>query len=232
MARLLLVLIAMSFSCGIGYAQSTLNTPAIGATSPLGIPGSTSPGSSTGIPLGATEINPGGISPMPLGSTANSSNCIGTGTSFSGGAASQMTGSPTAGASSTFDGGGSTGMTSGTLTSGTATTSGACASASPGTMSSTGIASPLSTPGTNVGSSLNGTIPLGATEVDSAGVSPMIGVPAPDSTSTPCAGSGVAATSGLATGTSGSTGLAAGSTSTSLPLGSAGTTGVGSSFGC
>jgi hypothetical protein len=67
---------------------------------------------------------------------------------------------------STFDGGGF----GSTMTS-------VCASpgASVNTATSTGTASPLSTMGTNSNFTLNGgTIPLGSTEIDSAGVSPLI----------------------------------------------------------
>jgi hypothetical protein len=70
---------------------------------------------------------------------------------------------------STFDGGGF----------GSTTTS-ICGSsgASVNTATSTGTASPLSSAGTNSNFTLNGgTIPLGSTEINNAGVSPLIPAP-------------------------------------------------------
>src|SRR5215216_4783901 len=183
MRRLFVTVAAMLVSCGVAHAQSTTTMPAIGATSPLGVPGSTSAGSPTGIPLGATELDPGGLSPAPIGSTATGSNCVGTGSSFPGMAAPGGTGSGTAGMSSTFDGGGgSTAMAPAMSSPGTATPTTPCASTSAGAISSTGMASSLSSPAANGASTLNGgTIPLGSTEMDSPGVSPMIGVGGPNS---------------------------------------------------
>ena len=140
------------FGSTAAHAQSSMTTPGMGATSPLGILGpsmSTGSNSGTGIPLGATEIDPGGLSPAPV------SNCSMTG--------SGMTSMPIT--SSSFDGGG--------LGSTAAST---CASTS-GATSSTGTAS-LSTMETNSSFTLNGgTIPLGSTEINSTGVSPLITVP-------------------------------------------------------
>jgi hypothetical protein len=223
MRRLFVLAVAMLFSGSASLAQTAMGTPSIGATSPLGIPGSTSSASPTGIPLGATEIDPGGLSPAPIGSMAGGSNCIAAGILSSGMATSAASASSTAGTSatpgtaSTFDGGGTTGM--GTVTSGN------CASTSSGMLSSTGTASPLSNPGANTSSALSGgTLPLGSTEIGSAGVSPMINVPGPTITTTPCAGIGVTPSPGLTGSTASSTGMLP-------PSGAAGTT-VGSSFGC
>ncbi len=201
MRRLFIAAIAIVLSGGLVLAQSPVGTPGMGATSPLGALGSPAAGSPTGIPLGATELDPGGLSPA-IGSAVNSAGCVASGSSASS-------------TSSTFDGGGST--TPENASTCTATTSGAIAAG--------GTASPLSSPGVNGTSALNGgVIPLGATEIGSAGVSPMLGVPAPNSATTPCAGSGVAVASGT-------TGLAAGSTAMSVLPSSTSTT-VGSSFGC
>jgi len=70
--RLILPTIAaiLAFS-GAVHAQSlggppAMGAPAMGATSPLGIPGATSMPAQPAIPLGATEIDSGGLSPMPL----------------------------------------------------------------------------------------------------------------------------------------------------------------------
>src|SRR5262245_29668719 len=230
MRRLLLLVLTISVSCGMAHAQSTIGAPGMPATSPLGIPGSTSAASAAGIPLGATEINPGGLSPMPV--TGSGANCVGMIGSSTGTAPAQMAGSATAGASSSFDGGGLTGIAAGNLPYGTAIISSSCASTT-GTTSSTGIASPLANPAANAGSTLNGgTIPLGATEIGSAGVSPMINVPGPDSSATVCAGSSVGGNSAVATGTSGLTDLAAGSTSTLVPNGASGVGSFASPSGC
>jgi hypothetical protein len=213
MRRLFIAAVVLLWSSEAGLTQSVTTTPGIGLTSPLGIPGSTSSGSPTGIPLGATEIDPGGIGPTPIGPMSSSSSCIGT-TSSSTGVAGSSTGMAggaamgTTGASSSFDGGG---MAS-------ATTSSSCSAPSSGVVSSTGTASPLSNPGASATSNLGGgAIPLGATELDSGGVSSLIGVPAPSVTATPCVGSTM--TNGLMSGSSG-------------PTGSIGTGGMTSSSGC
>src|SRR3954453_5157173 len=106
--------------------------------------------------LGATEIDPGGLSPIPCSSAA-----------FSSLAGSSQSG---AAAGTTFDGGGM--FSSG------------CNAAPAATVSSTANVSPLFTPGATSGSLLSGgSIPLGATEIDNGGVSPMITIPPPPLTS-------------------------------------------------
>lgn len=50
----------------IGAPSGTVGMPAMGTTSPLGVPGTISGPIQAGIPLGSTEINPGGLSPMPF----------------------------------------------------------------------------------------------------------------------------------------------------------------------
>src|SRR5260370_22454354 len=69
---------------------STTVLPAMGATSPL------APPSQTGVPLGAVELNPGGLSPL-TSATMGSAACSAAGSS-----------------GSTFDGGGLSGVPSGT----------------------------------------------------------------------------------------------------------------------
>jgi hypothetical protein len=190
MGRLLIAAIVVVLSCEAGLTQALTNTPSIGLTSPLGIPGSTSPGSPTGIPLGATEIDPGGIGPTPIGPTSSSSTCVST--SSSTGVDSGAAGG-TMGTTSLFDGGGIS----------SATTSSSCSLPSSSAVSSAGTASPLSTPGVTATFGLNGgAIPLGATEIDGGGVSSLIGIPVPSVTSTPCVGS---TTTNLAAGTTGMT---------------------------
>ena len=178
------IVAAILFGCGAAQAQSTMTIPGMGATSPLGVPGSSASSGSnspTGIPLGATEIDPGGLSPAPL------SNCNASGSAAYSGMSSGITGSSAPGMGSmsttmgsTFDGGGF----------GSPTTS-VCASpgASVNTATSTGTASPLSTMGPSSNFTLNGgTIPLGSTEIDSAGVSPLITVPMSNGSMPLCAG--------------------------------------------
>jgi hypothetical protein len=207
MQRMFVAAVAILTGCGAAHAQSSPSmsptNSVVGTTSPLGIPGSNGSGG-TGIPLGATEIDPGGLSPSVAG------NC-GAGGSYAGmfGTASQglsgaadsamsgMSASGVTGAASTFDGGGLAGVGS------------AISTCSPSAgVSSTGAASPLSTSAANSMFRLDGgAVPLGATEIGSAGVSPMI-----SPQTTPCAGVLSTTTSTSATGAMG--------------------VGVGSSSGC
>jgi hypothetical protein len=133
-------------TCAVGVAQVSL-TPGMGATSPLGSGSSGFNTQPNGIPLGATELNPGGLSPSPCaGMTAS--------------------GSGVAGTLPTFDGG--------SLTS----NSSACTSSTAG--SSAGIGGPPqfgSTTGEPAAG--NSTIPLGSTELGTAGESPVTTNPAP-----------------------------------------------------
>src|SRR5215468_1248568 len=114
MGRTVAIMAMVLLSCAVGHAQTSMGSStspsALGATSPLGIPGATSP-STTGIPLGATEIDPGGLGVVP-GATSSNFGCISTGTLPGSGS----TTTSTATGSSTFDGGG---MTSVAPTSGT-----------------------------------------------------------------------------------------------------------------
>jgi hypothetical protein len=150
-AYVMMIIILLGSSAA--QAQSASTMPGLGATSPLGMLGSSSSGG-TGVPLGATEIDPGGLSPLGA--------CVPSDPSMQGASA---TNSSSAG--STFDGGGL--ANTGSITS---------SSCTPGTpnVTSTGIASPLSGAPSNLA---GGTIPLGATELDGGGLSPMITVPAP-----------------------------------------------------
>jgi hypothetical protein len=141
-------------------------TPGIAATSPLGMPGGSQPGTSvgpTGIPLGATELAAPGISSMLSDPTAMASGCLAGGGGISGGISG----------SSTYDGGG---LAAGGMGTGTAP----CAGASAGTASPSGSA-PSASPG---GASRTG-IPLGSFEIGNAGVSPLITVPSPTISSSP-----------------------------------------------
>jgi hypothetical protein len=128
--------------CDVGFAQVSA-TPGAGGTSPLGSSLSSQPSTQGGIPLGATELDSGGLS------------CSGTAT--------------TAGSNSNFDGGGmastATGCTSGASgSSGTGSTlsgstSGSARSAVP--LGSTELGTPgespavLSTPCSEISSGLS-----------------------------------------------------------------------------
>lgn len=155
MKRLVLVAVIASAS-GIEpcLAQATVNSPpAMGRTSPLGLMGANAQGpSSSGIPLGATELNPAGLSPLLGGTTL----CLATG-----GLAPGSTG----GATSSFDGGGTSGGPGLSL-------SNTCTSAA-----SSG--SPSATSSASGSSAAGGVVPLGATEIGNTGVSPLITVAPP-----------------------------------------------------
>jgi hypothetical protein len=64
MMRFTMATAAVLLGCGSAYAQARLNVsplPALGMTSPLGIPNA--PVGHTGIPMGATELATPGVSP-------------------------------------------------------------------------------------------------------------------------------------------------------------------------
>src|SRR5262249_60962821 len=64
--------------CGASFAQlapPSPNNPAMGTTSPLGIPGAASSVGPVGIPFGATSLSPGGLSPAPFDPTARNNPC-------------------------------------------------------------------------------------------------------------------------------------------------------------
>jgi hypothetical protein len=187
MRRTGISIVMLVLSSGLAVAQMAPlpGGSALGVTSPLGTMGSNSAGP-VGIPLGSTELNSGGLSPAPItplsGATTNCFGGTGIGT----------TGTGMAGASNfTFDGGGTTGLSAGApISSGSSSLTGGCTSSAPGG-GSTGLASPLSTPGSPGLTTLNGgTIPLGATELDSTGVSPLVSVPGPTISSSPMISSG------------------------------------------
>jgi hypothetical protein len=165
---------AMSVSSWSAFAQTTTSMP--GMASPLGTTSSYSPteNTPTGVPFGATEIDPGGLSP------ATPTNCAAVTSSGLAGTAGT---SPTMGTSSTFDAAGLT-TTGSTGSIGSAASGAGCTSSA--NVSPNGTASVLSTEGTTSTTLNGGTIPLGATQLNSGGVSPPITIPAPSSsTETP-----------------------------------------------
>src|SRR5919197_3358666 len=185
MTRFAMATAAVLLGGGSAYAQARMNVsplPALGRTSPLGIPNA--PVGQTGIPLGATELATPGVSPTTsgaspmIGTTCAGASPASAGMGSSAMAASTGMGSPMTGGSAGTDssttgasagtGGSIPGLSGTTLFDGggmAGTTSGACtasATASPPIASSMG-------PGSSVG--MVG-IPLGATELDGGGLSP------------------------------------------------------------
>ncbi len=146
-------------SAGPSFAQLaplTPTAPAMGATSPLGLPGTTSPVGAVGIPLGATELSPGGVSPMPLDPTVSADPCLGGGLSASG----------MSGTVSTFDGSGVATNTIGTSASSCGGTASGTTTTTAGLGGSNGGAAPGVAP--------VGSIPLDATELNNGGISPLV----------------------------------------------------------
>jgi len=71
----------------VSGAASAVGASAMGTTSPLGVLGATSSPLTSGIPLNATQINPGGLSPMPIDPCATPSPTTPSGTFDGGGLA-------------------------------------------------------------------------------------------------------------------------------------------------
>jgi hypothetical protein len=167
MRRVLIAMQVALLGCAPAFAQAGgvgIPTPGIAATSPLGMTAGPSV-APTGIPLGATELASPGISPATngaLGMSGNGTTCSAIGNSSSG-----ISGL------STFDGGGTaTGM--GTSLPGNAVTSATCGTGSGSVATSSPGVSSLSP----VGTARSG-IPLGSVEINNAGISPPVVVPAP-----------------------------------------------------
>jgi S-DNA-T family DNA segregation ATPase FtsK/SpoIIIE len=177
MRRACAMTVMVLLGCGVAAAQTAPTMPSIGATSPLGTLGS-SPASGTGVPFGATEIDPGGLSPATSCVAADPS-ILGSSTTSSSSTMSGISGTGSTTSGSTFDGGGFASASN-------------CSSVTPNTsnVTTTGIASPLSGSSTNLA---GGTIPLGATSLDGGGLSPLVAVPQPvmptPGTTTGCTGS-------------------------------------------
>src|SRR5260221_11876971 len=94
---LIVATLAALFGCNSAFAQiggtgaASGAVPGIGQTSPLSVMGSSSSVGPAGIPFGATEFQPGGMSPLPSGTR-----CSAMGSAASG----------PAGSCATFDAGG------------------------------------------------------------------------------------------------------------------------------
>lgn len=181
-ARFLAVALTFLCACAASSAQTTVTPSGMGATSPLDAMGASGASGSIGprVPLGATEIDPRGLSPLP-GSTCNA-------TGSTGGTSS------TSSASSTFDGGG---MASSSSSCTTISGSGASLAQS-STSSSSVIGSTIPLGATETGT--NGVSPILAVPLPST--SDMTYGTRPPGTMTPCASgsSATSATGGAGTG--------------------------------
>jgi hypothetical protein len=180
MKRLWMAVAIVALGCGSAFAQVggvSVPTPGIATTSPLGMSGGSQSGTSvgpTGIPLGATELTSPGISPMLIDPTAmmSSGATCAAGASASTGISGGISGV------STYDGGG--------LAVGSAMGAGTALPGSAAPCVAAGItSSSASAPSTSPGAAFRSGIPLGSVEIGSAGVSPLITLPAPSVSSSP-----------------------------------------------
>lgn len=180
MRRLSAVAVALVLSCGAAAAQTMSTTPtapAMGNVSPLGIPGA---GGAIGISGASSAAGPSGI-----GLGATELNPGGLSPAISPGCTSGISSPGMTGTSSTFDGGGISG-----------TASVGCATTAAGAVASGTELSPPSF----AGSGSSNAIPLGSTELNNVGVSPMIGVPGPATTTGGATGLSLPGTSPMSTG--------------------------------
>jgi hypothetical protein len=169
MRRVLVAAMTAILVSGSARAQTGASGPSpLGITSPLGI-GAAAPVPRTGVPLGATELQSSGVSPLtsgtsPLGPpTSSSATCSGI-NSPAGNLSGGVNGVPSAAPGSLFDGGGIAGTASGTCANfGTATGNPAASPSSPTGMGSTAAG--------RIG------VPMGSTELGVGGLSPMPQVP-------------------------------------------------------
>jgi hypothetical protein len=202
-STLIVSALAALFACNPAFAQvggTASPVPSLSPTSPLGL-GPGSPVAPTGIPMGATELNTPGVSPMLGTSTIGSvTQCSGIGgsmpqTSF--GSPPMSYGAGTSSPGTTAGVGGSmtgtsygTGMSNaGTSASAvlfdgggiSGTASGTCSTAAGSSLA--GPAASASSP-TLMGTAASGGrvgIPMGATELGAGGLSPPLTLPVPAS---------------------------------------------------
>jgi hypothetical protein len=134
--------------------------PGMGVTSPFGMSATAGSVGPAGLPLGATELATPGSSPAPPGT-------LGSGFTI----CSAVLGASSNSATGLFDGGGvSSGMSPAATGETNSTSASACNQAS-GAGSAGTLQSTTSSPGATAPLGI-GTIPLGSTELGSAGVSP------------------------------------------------------------
>src|SRR5271166_104541 len=119
LTRVLMGMIAGLFLCVCAQAQTGVSGPSpLGMTSPLGI-GAAAPVPRTGTPLGATELQSIGVSPLTSGTSplapapSSSATCTGI-NSPAGNLSGGVNGVPSTAPGALFDGGGIAGTSSGT----------------------------------------------------------------------------------------------------------------------
>ena len=174
MTRFAVATAAVLLGCGSAYAQAPMSTsplPALGMTSPFGIPNA--PVGHTGVPLGATELATPGVSPTTSGaSPMPGATCVSSAPPLAA-LGSSMTGTPSNMGSPVT--GASAGMgASVTGTSGAAPfDGGGMAASAPGACAASATASPPMASSMGPGSSVGMVgIPLGSTELGGGGLSP------------------------------------------------------------
>ena len=136
--------------------------PGMGVTSPFGMGSAAGSVGHSGVPLGATELAPPGLSPAPP-STLGSGFTV----------CSTVVGAPSTAATGLYDGGGlgtATGMSPTAMGTTSAASASTCNQAS--SSSSPSALSSSSTPPSSGALLGIGTIPMGSTELGNAGVSP------------------------------------------------------------
>ncbi|MCK1439749.1 hypothetical protein [Bradyrhizobium sp. 15] len=169
--RSVLTLAALAMLCSDpASAQTAVMSPGLGATSPLGTLGSNGSsgtgGISTTVPLAATEVAPGGLSPAPA-STCNST-----------GASTAM---GNRGSTSTFDGGGMSSISS-CISNSTSTTTASASDVANSAASLVGGTIPLDAVET-AGAGLSPMVPVPAPSLSTISGATALG------TNTPCMGS-------------------------------------------
>jgi hypothetical protein len=136
--------------------------PGMGMTSPFGMNSGAGPVGASGVPLGATELATPGLSPAPP-STLGSGFTV----------CSAVVGAPATASTGLYDGGGlgtAPGMSSTAMDTTSAASASTCNQASGS--SNPGTLSPSGTPPSSSALLGIGTIPMGSTELNGAGVSP------------------------------------------------------------
>jgi hypothetical protein len=173
MTRFAMATAVVLLGCGSAYAQARMNVsplPALGMTSPLGIPNALV--GQTGIPLGATELATPGLSPTMSGAAPLiGATCIGASPAPGATASSPMTGASAGMGGSTASAG--MGRSVPGLSSITLFDGGGMGATAPGTCTASATASPPLASSMGPGSTVGPVgIPLGSTELGGGGLSP------------------------------------------------------------
>jgi hypothetical protein len=163
--ELIAATLATLLACNPAFAQVGgigSPIPGMGTTSPFGMSSAAGPVGAAGLPLGATELATPGLSPAPSGT-------FGSGLTI----CSAAFGAGSNNATGLFDGGGvgtAAGMPEMAIGETNSASASACNQAS-GAGSAGTLQSTTSSPGSSAPLGI-GTIPLGSTELGSAGISP------------------------------------------------------------